>query len=73
MPISASQRERESVSNLLNRHAVLHGEAVDYDTRINSNRALSLLVYVAWVLQELNGQGVPVTPARSRRRADAAR
>jgi len=31
----------------LNRHAVMHGESLDYDTRENSLRAISLLNYIA--------------------------
>ena len=31
----------------LNRHAVMHGESLDYDTRENSLKALSLLNYLA--------------------------
>ena len=52
MPISASSIERERMDNILNRHAILHGESTDYDNRLNSCRAISLLVYVAWVLRE---------------------
>jgi len=52
MPISANRLERAGKIDLLNRHAVLHGEALDYDTKINSCRALSLLVYVSWALKK---------------------
>jgi len=34
----------------LYRHAVLHGESVDYGTEINSLKAISLLQYVSGVL-----------------------
>ncbi|HWI83836.1 hypothetical protein [Ramlibacter sp.] len=34
----------------LNRHGVMHGESLDYDTRENSLRAISLLNYVALAL-----------------------
>lgn len=50
-PISASADERKTSGDILNRHTVLHGESTDYDTRINSCRAMSLLSYVAWVMQ----------------------
>lgn len=55
MPVSAGQKERleAQYGDLLNRHSVLHGESTDYDTRINSCRALSLLVYVSWVLEKV--------------------
>jgi hypothetical protein len=51
MPISASAIEREQMDNILNRNAILHGESTDYDNRLNSCRAISLLVYVAWILK----------------------
>ncbi len=38
-------------SQALNRHAVMHGASLDYDTKENSLRALSLLNYVALSLQ----------------------
>jgi hypothetical protein len=53
-PISASAKERVSMSGgVFNRHAVLHGEISDYDTFANSCRAISLLAYVAWVLDKI--------------------
>jgi len=52
MPISASADERAGLADALNRHAVLHGESVDYSSRLNSCRAISLLVYVSWVLRD---------------------
>ena len=48
-PITAGQKERSAYTDALNRHAVLHGEVSDYNTQINSCRALSLLMYTAWV------------------------
>jgi hypothetical protein len=51
LPISASTNERDEDFNQLNRHMVLHGESIDYGTKINSFRALSLLNYVAQVLR----------------------
>jgi hypothetical protein len=53
LPISASYRDREQPdypSGTLNRHQVLHGEAADYGTEMNSCKAISLLHYVATVL-----------------------
>ncbi len=40
----------QMADDILNRHAILHGESTTYDTRLNSCRAMSLLVYVAWVV-----------------------
>jgi hypothetical protein len=51
LPISASERERSSGDNALNRHAVLHGEALNYGTKINSLKAISLINYVAHILE----------------------
>lgn len=52
MPISATSKERVEIDNIFNRHAILHGESTDYDNRLNSCRAISLLVYVDWILRE---------------------
>ena len=52
-PISASPHERSGGPEQLFRHAILHGESLDYDTRANACRSISLLVYVAWVLRVL--------------------
>jgi len=52
MPITAGEAERGTLSDALNRHAVLHGESLDYDTHLNSCRAISLLVCVSWILRE---------------------
>ena len=54
LPISASERARERIAaqrgwtswQELNRHQVLHGESVDYGTRLNSLKAISLLNYL---------------------------
>lgn len=50
-PISAGEKERLGMIDILNRHCVLHGESIDYDNRLNSCRAISLVGYVAWILQ----------------------
>ncbi len=49
LPISAPSRKRGSH---LNRHAVLHGEDVDYATKPNSLKAVSFLNYIAVVFAE---------------------
>lgn len=56
LPISASERERDSGFNELNRHMVLHGESLDYGTKTNSLKAISLINYVAHVLKSANGE-----------------
>lgn len=48
MPIMYGPQKRDP--GMLNRHAILHGEATDYDTRENSCRAISLIGYVSWAL-----------------------
>ncbi|TYO63726.1 hypothetical protein FXV83_25740 [Bradyrhizobium hipponense] len=47
LPINASESERADGWIALNRHMVLHGESVDYGTKINSLKAISLINYVA--------------------------
>ena len=51
-PISAGSAERSNKTDLLFRHSIMHGEQCDYDTRVNSYRSISLLVYVCWMLGE---------------------
>jgi hypothetical protein len=48
--IGLSQKERPKDFSGLNRHQVLHGESVNYDTELNSCKAISLLSYLEWVL-----------------------
>ncbi len=50
LPISASEYERATLPEVLNRHAVLHGESLDYGTEANSLKAISLLYYIGSVL-----------------------
>lgn len=50
-PIGASEHEREEGFNLLNRHMVLHGESLDYGSRVNGLKAISLVNYVSQALE----------------------
>ena len=50
MPIGASEKERTAGFAALNRHTVLHGESLDYGSKPNSLKAISLVNYVAHVL-----------------------
>jgi len=50
-PIGASEYEREEGFNLLNRHMVLHGESLDYGSKVNSLKAISLVNYVSQALE----------------------
>jgi len=53
LPINASKRRnRKKKSAELNRHAVLHGESWDYDSRANGFKAISLINYVAHVVDK---------------------
>jgi hypothetical protein len=54
LPISASEHERPAGADTLNRHAVLHGESLNYGNKTNSLRAISLINYVAHVLEVEN-------------------
>ncbi len=51
-PIGFSEHEREEDFNHLNRHMVLHGESLDYGSRVNGLKALSLLNYVSQALKK---------------------
>ena len=50
LPISQTESQRSENFDALNRHMVLHGESLDYGTKINSLKAISLLSYVAEIL-----------------------
>lgn len=52
LPISASAAERRDLQvEVLNRYSILHGEATDYGTEMNSLKSISLLYYVASTLE----------------------
>jgi hypothetical protein len=50
LPIGASANERPEGFAALNRHTVLHGESLDYGSKANSLKAISLVNYVAHIL-----------------------
>jgi hypothetical protein len=52
LPIGQSKRERVDGFDELNRHMVLHGESLDYGTRLNGLKAISLINYVGQVLRD---------------------
>lgn len=56
LPIGASENERYKGFPALNRHTVLHGESLDYGSKTNSFKAISLINYVAHVLPPDNPQ-----------------
>jgi hypothetical protein len=51
LPISQRANRSDDFDGL-NRHLVLHGESLDYDTRTNSFKAISLIHFVARALRE---------------------
>jgi hypothetical protein len=51
MAVTLSEKNRPRDFNGLNRHMVLHGESVDYGTKENSLKAISLLNYISQSLQ----------------------
>ena len=59
LPIWVSRNSRDSTFRGFNRHQVMHGESVDYDTEENSLKAVSLLSWLAVVLnyEPEGGQG----------------
>lgn len=56
LPINASECDRGSDFDALNRHTVLHGEALDYGSKTNGLKAISLVNYIAQVLQLEEGE-----------------
>ena len=53
LPLWMNQYERAEGGDSfvgLNRHQVLHGESVDYDTEQNSLKVISLLNYIHWII-----------------------
>lgn len=50
LPISASEHQRPAGFSALNRHMVMHGESMDYTTKTNSLKAISLVNYVGHIL-----------------------
>lgn len=52
LPINASEHERPAGSDILNRHTVLHGESLNYGSRVNSLKAISLINYIGHALIE---------------------
>lgn len=52
-PVIFSSKERAGLPDILNRHAILHGESVSYGTRINGCKAISLLSFTAWALSNI--------------------
>ena len=53
-PLSANIVPEADAPEVLNRHGVLHGIVTDYDSHVNRCRAISLLAYVAWVLEKVS-------------------
>jgi hypothetical protein len=57
-PIAFGIEERKQAPDCLNRHAVLHGESVSYDTLENSCKAISLLAFTGWILPDAISRSV---------------
>ena len=54
LPLWMTQKERGDSCDRLNRHQVLHGESVNYDTEQNSLKAISLLNYLRWIFNKID-------------------
>ena len=54
LPLWMHETERGDPFVGLNRHQVLHGESVDYDTEQNSLKAISLLNYLRWIFSKID-------------------
>lgn len=53
LPINKSEKERDPDFTGLNRHMVLHGESLDYGTKVNSLKAISLISYLVQILEPI--------------------
>lgn len=58
LPIKFSKGKRDKILEFkhINRHQIIHGETTDFNTEINSLKALSLLATLAFNLKYLDGQ-----------------
>lgn len=54
-PIIFGRKERDEDFNHLNRHQILHGESIDYNTEVNSCKALSLIYYISQAVEIVKG------------------
>ena len=52
-PLARSQGKRKPEFSQLNRHQVLHGEATDYGTEVNSLKAISFIRFCGFVLSDM--------------------
>ena len=52
MPVNKTRQEREADFHGLNRHLVMHGESLDFGTKVNSLKAISLFNYIARVIED---------------------
>jgi len=50
-PINVNTSDLDASKGHLNRHAVLHGASLDFGTKINAFKAISLLNFLATVVQ----------------------
>lgn len=48
-PINASENEREKGAEAFNRHLILHGISVEYGTKTNSLKTISLINYIGHI------------------------
>lgn len=70
LPITENENERSAVDGQFNRHMILHGESVDYDTKPNSARAISLINYITYCHEAVE-QFQKRTPASGSPQANA--
>ncbi len=53
-PLNASRRVRDRYDSPFNRHTVIHGESVNYPSRINSLKSISWLHFIGDLAQDKN-------------------
>ncbi|MFK2903006.1 hypothetical protein ISP17_03455 [Dyella ginsengisoli] len=64
LEVSLSERDRPEGFSGLNRHMVLHGESVDYGTKENCLKAISVLNYISQSIQRVLGDEEENQPAQ---------
>lgn len=52
IPLIQNEKERDKGFNKMNRHMILHGECINYPTKINSLKAISLMAYLLKFLEK---------------------
>lgn len=52
-PMNQGTQSIANMEDILNRHAVLHGQAIEYGTKLNSCKAISLVSHISWLVESM--------------------